>query len=217
MAVMQQGTGRALDQQLDRGGQSGPGMQPLLDHQPEHHPRAVDAAPELSTGLLLQILKQTHRYCPLVKIENLITRGRVHSTTLTDKFVLGEILGQFLQGMADHRVSLESTTLAWACYRPEHNLLQLGFHNGSVYDYLDARYISRPACVRLQGLLLQSTHSKQLSYPPGPPSLCQLRKLSDIAADSLPVKRLAPRRRAPTTNTLREITNSIRRLFFSTP
>jgi len=123
---MQQGTGRALDQQLDRGGQSGPGMQPLLDHQPEHHPRAVDAAPELSTGLLLQILKQTHRYCPLVKIENLITRGRVHSKTLTDKFVLGEILGQFPQGMADHRVSLESTTLAWACYRPEHNPAAIG-------------------------------------------------------------------------------------------
>lgn len=46
-------------------------------------------------------------------------------------------MGQFLQGMADNRVFLESTTLAWAHYRSDHNLLQLGFHNGSVYDYFD--------------------------------------------------------------------------------
>ena len=32
---------------------------------------------------------------------------------------------------------LESTTLAWASYLPDQNLLQLGFHTGAIYDYFD--------------------------------------------------------------------------------
>jgi len=39
--------------------------------------------------------------------------------------------------MATRRVPLESTTLAWASYLPDQNLLQLGFHTGAIYDYFD--------------------------------------------------------------------------------
>ncbi len=39
--------------------------------------------------------------------------------------------------MAANRVPLESTTLAWASFLPDHNLLELGFHNGTVYHYFD--------------------------------------------------------------------------------
>jgi putative transposase len=45
-AVLQQRLGRPLDRQLHRRGQGSYGVQPLHDHQPQHHLRTVDTAPE---------------------------------------------------------------------------------------------------------------------------------------------------------------------------
>jgi len=51
--VFQQAIGGALNQQLDGAGQRPAAMQALHDHQPQHHARAIDAAPHFPSASLL--------------------------------------------------------------------------------------------------------------------------------------------------------------------
>ena len=41
-----------------------------------------------------------------------------------------------------HRIDLDSVTLSWVRYSPERLVLEVGFHNGSVYTYFDVPQIT---------------------------------------------------------------------------